>query len=544
MYILGIGGSEHDFSATLLKNGEIVCSIEDERLTRVKHSLDRDLAITPLAKEWRAVRYCLEEASLSIDDVDLIVGNDLMNPRYIPDTKQEILLINHHLSHAASAFFPSPFEEAAILVVDGIGSRIDSRDRIHETLTLYHGNGNEIKELAKLGGKEIANPVTGWTMYENSVGRFYFRVTSEIGFAFLQEGKTMGLAPYGRDTYVKEFARFYSIDGYRFRQTFEQKLEMVSYIRDVLKREEHSFEAKADLAYAVQHHTETILLSICNELYKATGCKNLCIAGGVALNSVANAKILEDTPFQHVFIQPASGDAGTSIGAALYGYHVLSNRPREATGQLFSPYLGKQYAESEVLAALESCKESIQVEKPADCAETVAQLLTEGYIVAWFHGRSEIGPRALGNRSILVDPRRSEMKDILNARVKHREPFRPFAPIVLEEYQTAYFELDHPSYYMLLVPRVKPDKVEEIPAVTHVDGTGRVQTVSKKLNPYLYGLLEKFYEKTGVPVLLNTSFNDNGEPIVESPADAVKCFLGTDIDYLAINGYLVRKKRP
>lgn len=542
MYVLGIGGSEHDFSATLIKDGEILCSIEDERLTRSKYSLQKDLSITPLAKEWRSIQYCLDQADITLNEIDCFFGNDLMNKDYIPQLPKQIVMLNHHLTHAASTYYTSPYNDAAILVVDGIGTLIDSSSNTHETISLYKGTNNEIKDIGKVHGSGIENPVSGWTLFENSIGRFYYRVTAEIGFGFLEEGKTMGLAPYGKETYVGDFKRFYSIDGYIFRQSHEQKLEMVVYIRNVLKNTKDRFHTTADLAYAVQHHLEQIMISICNALYDITQSKNLCLAGGVALNSVANLKVLENTPFENIYVQPASGDAGTSIGAALYGFHVLNNKPREDLNNLFSPYLGKNYSEREMLDSLDKHGNLINIEKPDDYVDAVAKLLTKGSIIAWFNGRSEIGPRALGNRSILVDPRRKDMKDILNKRVKHREGFRPFAPIVLEEYQTEYFELEHPPYYMLLVPKIKIDKQDKIPAVTHADGTGRVQTVSNKLNPQLHALVSSFYKQTGVPVLLNTSFNDNGEPIVESPEDALNCFLKTDIDYLVINGFIISKK--
>lgn len=542
MYILGIGGSEHDFSATLLKDGEIICSIEDERLTRVKYSLQSDLSITPLAHEMRAIQYCLEEASISADQLDMIITNNLMNPIYIPDFGKEVIKINHHLSHAASTFFTSPFQESAIIVVDAIGTKIDEEQNIHETITLYSANGNQIKEVGKVSGKGIENPVSGWTLFENSIGRFYYRVTVEIGFKFLEEGKTMGLAPYGKDIYVEPFFRFYKMDKFEFKQSHEQKLEMVLFIRNVLSQTKDRFQTTADLAFAVQYHLEQAMIVMCNNLYEMTHSKNLCLAGGVALNSVANLKVLKNTPFEHIYIQPASGDAGTAIGAALYGYHILANKPYVSTNIPFSPYTGKKYSRMEIEKELEKYKAKIEFTEPDDYFETVASLIAEGYIISWFNGRSEIGPRSLGNRSIFVDPRRQEMKDTLNVRVKHREVFRPFAPIILEEHQTEYFELEHPSYYMLLVPPICKEKQSEIPAVTHVDGTGRVQTVSKLLNPELHALLSIFHKNTGTPVLLNTSFNDNGEPIVETPEDAILCFLKTDIDYLAIDGYIIQKK--
>jgi carbamoyltransferase len=542
--ILGIGGSEHDFSACLIVNGEIVVAIEDERLSRVKHSLQKDLSITPLANRQLAIEYCLDYTNLTLDDIDLIITNDCVNPIYLESVRQRVVLLNHHLTHAASAYYPSPYTDAAIMIVDGIGS-IDNNTNLYETITLYSGKENNINLIGKVTGRGIVNPETGGTMFSNSLGRFYYRITTELGFSFLQEGKTMGLAPYGKDCYVKDFADFYSMDGFQFIQTHTQKIKMVRFIRNILlvcKDESSRFQAAADIAYAGQYHLEQILIKIANELYLLNPSENLCIAGGVGLNSVANYKIQENTPFKNVFIQPASGDAGTAIGAALYGLYKLIGEKRKS-GSVFSPYLGKKYSRSAVKNELVKYEEKLVISEPTNIYEEVAQRIAQGKIVSWFNGKSEIGPRALGNRSILVDPRRKEMKDILNSRVKHREFFRPFAPIILEEHQREYFDFNHPSYYMLFVPRIFTHMQLAIPAVTHVDGTGRMQTISNELNPELYKLLSKFYDITKVPVLLNTSFNDKGEPIVESPSDALKCFLNTDIDCLAIEGYLVEKTK-
>jgi carbamoyltransferase len=302
------------------------------------------------------------------------------------------------------------------------------------------------------------------------------------------------------------------------------------------------FEEMANIAYAGQYHLEQILLACANFLYRKTKSKNLCIAGGVALNSVANYKILENTHFENIFIQPAAGDAGTSIGAALYGYYHIMDQPMPSTKEKFSPYLGKNYSKQSIEQAIGLYKEKLLIVKPEHLFKETAKILSEGKIIGWFQGKSEIGPRALGNRSILADARNKDMKDSINSRIKHREAFRPFAPLVLENKQADYFSTDHPSYYMLLVPYIHEAKRDEVPSITHVDGTGRVQTVSETMNPVLHDLLSAFYDLTGTPILLNTSFNDNGEPIVETPTDAIECFLNIDLDYLIMDDYILSKK--
>ncbi|WP_442602799.1 carbamoyltransferase family protein [Paenibacillus sp. KN14-4R] len=539
MRILGLGGSVHDFSASLLEDGNLTVAIEDERINRVKHSLQIDMSQYP----YKAYNYCLDARNIQISDVDLIVGNSILDKAYFQDLEDKVILINHHLAHAASTFFPSPFEDAAILVIDGCGSYED--DIFVETTTYYYGTGTEINEIKKDCGKVFNKEPH--IQSENSIGFFYDIVSQSIGFSGFTQGKTMGLAPFGTDKYVNDFYRFYSIDD---NGTFIQNRKQLKVLRwfitqtlaSLKNRKEEQLQEMADFAYAVQYHLEKIVIVACNQLYNKTESENLCLAGGVALNSVANRKILSETPFKNIFIQPAAGDAGTSIGSALYGHHVLLKQPRLKANRLFSPYLGREYSNNEILYVLDCYKDRIKWEKLSDPSRETAKLLSEGKIIAWHQGRSEIGPRSLGNRSILADARNKDMKDIINSRIKHREMFRPFAPIVLEEKQGDYFELEHPSYYMLLVPNVRKEKQELIPSVTHVDGTGRVQTVSKKLTPPLYSLLTEFEKITGVPVLLNTSFNDNGEPIVESPEDSIRCFLSIDLDCLILHDYIIEKR--
>ncbi|MDM5335823.1 carbamoyltransferase C-terminal domain-containing protein [Fictibacillus enclensis] len=535
MYILGLGGSIHDFSACLIKDGEIKCAIEEERITRKKHAF-----LNPQTFRSHAIDYCLRHEGISINEVDVLIGNDIIDPHYYLKYQDRMTFMNHHMAHAASAYYPSEFDEAAVLVVDGRGSFIDAG---RETTSLYHAKGTDIKLVKNIIGKENKE-----LDISNSIGCFYENVTKAIGFEFMQDGKTMGLAPYGTAQYVPLFKEFYSINNEGlFEQSFEQLLLMRETIHNLLDQTKynpnHQFQEKADLAFAAQYHTEKVLLYYCNELYRLTNCKNLCIAGGVGLNSVANYKLLEKTPFEKVFIQPASGDAGTAIGSALWSHY--QNHPQsKKSKEIFSPYLGKDYSSEELESATSPFKEELlKVSKDnEDITTRVATLLSEGAIIGWFQGRSEIGPRSLGNRSILADARNPKMKNIINKRIKHREHFRPFAPIVKEDKQGLYFSTNHPSYYMLLVPPIWPHKRATIPSVTHVDGTGRVQTVSSVLNKKLYTLLDKFECLTGVPVLLNTSFNDNGEPIIESPNDAVECFLNIDLDYLVLGDNLYKKR--
>ncbi|WP_026011075.1 carbamoyltransferase family protein [Paenibacillus sp. OSY-SE] len=538
MKVLGLGGSTHDLSASIAIDGDILCAIEEERITRVKHSINLGLR----SFRCRAGDYCMEAAGVSIKDLDLIIGNDILDPNYYYKYKNNIMLINHHLSHAASSYYLSGFDEAACLVVDGYGSQVSEMD--HETTTMYHIKGKDFTPIKKSSG--LVDKEHDLHLYYNSIGGFYSVVTKALGFGFLQEGKTMGLAAYGCDKYVNEFSEFYNLTN-NMDFIFERRdhVAIKQFISNVLSNEmdeEKIFLEKANLAYALQHHCEVVLIQLCNELYRKTKTRNLCIAGGVALNSVANYKILQNTPFSNIFIPPACGDAGTALGSALYGYYNILNQNYTPLKRLFSPYLGKAYTEHEIDTSILKNNELIHAEKPFDLNLEVAKLLSNGNIIGYFHGKSEIGPRALGNRSILADARNPDMKNTINRRIKHREIFRPFAPIILEEKQELYFAMKHPSYYMLFVPPVLEHCRSELPSVTHYDGTGRVQTINKNINPNLHDLLTKFESLTGTPVLLNTSFNDNNEPIVESPDNALSCFLKIDLDYLVLGEYLISKK--
>ncbi|WP_075737092.1 carbamoyltransferase family protein [Streptomyces acidiscabies] len=553
MLALGLGGSNHDFSACLVENGEIAVGIEEERLRRRKYAVN----VNSLANQcWR---YCLTTHEVRLADVDAIVADDTLLPSCYFPFRSRTTLIRHHLAHAASAFLPSPFPEAAVLVVDGAGSLFEGQGV--ETLTMSVGNGTEITEISKVYG-------TNWStdglrearVYQagdsdHSLGFMYKAVSRAIGFTLYEEGpwyltedgKTMGLAPYGTDRYRAEFRRHLALlpEG-RFELHLKDGglLDFVEHALDRLEGDER-FARGADLAWAAQDLLETAVLHAAGWLHRETGLTRLCLAGGVVLNSVANGKILRHTPFTDVFAQPAAGDNGCAVGCAYYGYHVLGEQPRprgpkaprRAPRPQSHTYLGRRYTTEEIQRALDaSGLPHRRVERPARLA---AGLLPQGALIGWFTGGSEFGPRALGHRSILADPRRAEMKDILNSKVKHREAFRPFAPAVLAHRAAEYFDLAIESPYMLLVAPVRDDKRQEVPAITHVDGTARVQTLTPEANGAFYELVERFGELTSVPVVLNTSFNDRGEPIVETPEQALAFFGPSQLDYLFLEDFVV-----
>jgi carbamoyltransferase len=488
----------------------------------------------------RSLKACLEQLEVSSPaEIDLIVMDYIVRPEWSNDwyrrpadtsnflhelDPQKIKVINHHLAHAYAVFYSSGFESAAVLIVDGRGSE-------KETQSLFVATADKI---------ELVESTTAI-----GIGLLYAAVTQAIGFGLLQEGKTMGLAPYGAAV-KKQFFHFprryegVTTDYGSF--CVEDSYEMRSPHAPIV-----TFDDKARAAFEVQEETEAALLHLAEHAFKRTGAEYLCISGGVALNSVANYKVLRSGIFKDIFINPAASDTGIPLGAALYGYHAVARRPRSYVG--ISPYLGPSYSHERITEAIEAYRGSTSSQEmfegfslvDKDALEVAVQMLAENRIVACFNGRSEVGPRALGNRSILMSPLVAENKDTLNREVKHREAFRPFAPAILEEFTQEYFEIDRPSPYMLLVPTVVEAKRNRIPAVTHVDGTGRLQTVNQTSNPHFYSLIEKFHQKTGVPVLLNTSFNVANEPIVETPEDAIRCFLSTGIYALLLGDYLLVK---
>lgn len=560
MYILGISAYYHDSAAALVKDGELIAAVQEERFTRKKHDE---------AFPFNAIKFCLEKAGIDINEVDYVGFYDkpfvkferllkthleffprgfkgfltampiwLRHKLWLKEVirkelgykKDNILFNEHHLSHAASAFLVSPFEESAIITVDGVGE--------WSTATYGIGRGNDINLFYEI-------------RFPHSLGLLYSAFTYYLGFKVNSaEYKVMGLAPYGKPRYYDRLKELIEVrDDGSFvmnMKYFEYPygLKMTNGFFDKLfggpprKPETEVTEREADIAASVQKITEEIMLKMANYVHKQTGMKNLCMAGGVALNCVANGRLLRESPFENIYIQPAAGDAGGAVGVAFYIYNTVLKHPRRFV--MNHAYFGTEYSDEEIKRTLEQFSAPYSELEREELIQQVARHLAEGKIIGWFQGRMEFGPRALGARSILADPRRAEMKDIINAKVKHREAFRPFAPTVLEEKVNEFFEFDGKSPFMLLVAHTK-DGFKRIPAVTHVDGTARLQTISREDNPLYYDLISEFERLTGVPVILNTSFNVRGEPIVCSPEDAYRCFMRTGLDYLAIGPFLLDK---
>jgi carbamoyltransferase len=558
MFILGINCFAHDTAAALLLDGVPVAFIEEERFNREKHT--RSFPDT-------AIDFCLRQAGITLDDVEIVAfahragvdyrrgaGDAIMRlaPRRLATQtyvdlslakkqrdflrrrafRGRVINVGHHQAHAAAAYFPSGFDDAAVLTLDRGGDMLST--------TFCEGRGEELRTL-----KEIRNP--------DSLGEVYTAITAWLGFhPNADEGKVMGLAPYGTSRYVpvfRDFVRLHDDGGFSVNLTwFGYQLER----RALSKRYLGLFGASRppeseltghhrDVAFGVQALTEEAALHMARALHARTGSRNLALAGGVALNSVMNARLLRETPFERIFIQPAAGDAGNALGAALHVWHAVLGRPRGWTME--HAFFGPSYTEADLRAALEA--RGLTFREVVDPAVEAATLLAGSKIVGWFQGAAEVGPRALGARSILADPRRAEMKDIVNAQVKHREGFRPFAPSVLDERGDEYFEGYATNPFMLLVLPVRAEKQDVIPAVTHVDGTGRLQSVTKDGNDGVYHrVISEFDRLTGVPVVLNTSFNVRGEPIVHRPEEAIADFLNTGMDALVLGPYLVEKGNP
>jgi carbamoyltransferase len=537
MVILGLHKDPwHNTGAAVIREG--TDGVRFANLSEERANREKDSRRFPR----RSIEACLAEVGVSSSaEVDLIVLDYIVQPDWTKDWHRvpcetnnllseadpgAVHVVNHHLAHACSVFYSSPFESAAILVVDGRGSN-------KETQSLFVGTPDGIELLE-------STPVIG-------IGLLYAAVTQAIGFGLLQEGKTMGLAPYGQAIKKQIFRLPRQYDGVVTDYSsvcIEDSYEMKGSHAPIL-----TFDDKARAAFEVQTEAESALLHLAQYARERTGAEYLCLSGGVALNSVANYRLLRSGIFKDIFINPAASDTGIPLGAALYGYHAIKKRPR--TYSAISPFLGPSYSEKQIRAVIESYSDKTSgqgmfrgfylIEHHA--LEEAVKLLVANRILGCFQGRSEMGPRALGNRSILMSAFLPDNKDTLNLRVKHRESFRPFAPAVLEEHTADYFFMDRPSPYMLMVARVVEEKRQTVPAVVHVDGTGRLQTVGKTANPHLYSIIESFNRRTGVPVLLNTSFNVANEPIVETPEDAVRCFLGTDIDALFIGPYLLVKEK-
>jgi carbamoyltransferase len=572
VYVLGINAYDHDVSACLLRDGKIAFAITKERITRKKHDTGFYQSV---------VDYCFAAEGITLDDVDLVVRNcyvlpvedlevrmvsqdlpEIMddkerqqaatNPLYLSKS-DKVITLSHHLAHAYSAFAASPFDEGVVMVVDGVGNYCadikepgqlteDVNPLARESESYYRFSGTELTALKKVW----LNPVRGFLsdefFYMPGLGALYSRVSSYIFADWNKCGEVMGLAPYGQP------------------DAFSPLLEMkdgeltvfdwgVEFNKPWLVDREHNWEASPsmqhwkDLAWRAQDDTEKVLIERARWLRETTGAKNLCMAGGVALNCVANGRVAPESGFENIWVQPAAGDDGIAIGCAYYGYLTILKNQRSYV--MNDAYTGVAYTDKDVQAVTDGTLVRMQISTTPSrniCADT-AKLLAEGNVFGWFQGRSEIGPRALGNRSILADPRKAETKDKLNSRIKFRQAFRPFAPVVLAERADEVFEGDLESPFMLLVRAVRPEWRDKVAAIVHVDGTARIQTVREEQNPLLYRLLKEFDAITGVPVLLNTSFNVRGEPIVETPADAMNCFLNTGLDYLALHDRLIAKNR-
>jgi len=592
MNILGISAYYHDSAAALLRNGEIVAAAQEERFTRKKHD-----SCFP----HHAVAYCLSEADIELQAVDCVVFYDKPLVKferlletylsYAPkgvrsfiaampiwlkeklflkqtlrkelseylgddDPPPKLMFAEHHQSHAASAFYPSPFQRAVVLCLDGVGE--------WATTTAWLGKGNDLQPLWEID-------------FPHSLGLLYSAFTYYAGFKVNSgEYKLMGLAPYGRPIYAEKILDHLldlKADG-----TFRLDMQYFNYCTGLTMTnarfdtlfegppraaESEITQREMDIAASIQSVTEEVVLRLASTLHAETGEENLCLAGGVALNCVANGRILREGPFSNLWIQPAAGDAGGALGAATVVQNALAPMPRICDGadHMQGAYLGPRASDEDIRRTLDEFGASYQALDDAELMPRLAEILERENVVGWFQGRMEFGPRALGGRSIIGDPRSAKMQSVMNLKIKYRESFRPFAPSVLAERVTDYFEQDTPSPYMLIVAPVRESlrleltdeqsqlfgieklnlKRSELPAITHVDYSARVQTVHADTNPRFHALLSAFEDKTGCGVLVNTSFNVRGEPIVGSPRDAYRCFMRTEMDYLVIENYLLAK---
>ena len=574
MLILGLNMFHADASAAIVQDGEVIFAIAEERLNRAKH-----YGGFPAL----AVKACLDAASAKVSDIDHVaVGQDsdanlakkvqyaLANPAKILNfirlrqRKEQMrdvrsLLANalevdpaklrfqehhleHHIAHIASAYYCSPWEKAVGFSYDGSGDFVSTM-------------------MARCEGSEIE--VLDRVYLPHSLGSFYTMICEFIGYKkYGDEGKVMGLAPYGKDTYVEKLRKIVGLQNGNFQLNLgyfkplgsnqgmqvlpDGTVRLARHFSDRMvemfgeAREPHAeiTQRDMDLAYAMQQRFEEVFFHLLNELHKRVPTEDLAMAGGCALNSVANGKLFDKTPFRRTWIQPAAGDEGLAIGAALHTWHSVLKQSRKYV--MNNSYLGPEFSDAAIEGELKKAGLSYRKFERQPLLDAVAHQVASGNVMGWFQGRMEWGPRALGNRSIVAHPGRSDMKDILNARIKHREWFRPFAPSIMAEYQHEYFEHDHPSPFMLHVYKIRPEKRQELCAVNHVDDTGRLQTVSRDENPMYYDLIDSFRRKTGIPVILNTSFNEN-EPVVCAPAEAIDCFKRTRMDGIAIGSYLALK---
>ena len=591
MYILGISCYYHDAAACILKDGELVAGALEERFSRKKH----DDGFPKLA-----IDFCLRQAGITAHEIDyavfyekpllkferillsalgtypsslvmfresmvtwfnekLWIKTQLLDKLKIPAEK--LLFCEHHMSHAASALFASPFDEAAVLTVDGVGE--------WATATIGHGTA----DWDGKGKNQI--DIFGEMRFPHSLGLLYSAFTAYLGFEVNEgEYKVMGMAPFGQPEFLDKVYKTCRVgddgsvaldmDYFTFhhsaRRTYNRKF--VDLFGPERKKETPFFTSKthpdrageaatnenerfANIAASIQAATEDILIKMANDAYQRTGSKRLVMAGGVALNSVANGRLLDETPFEDIYIQPEAGDGGGALGAALWAYHIVLGQPRKFVME--TAYYGQEFSAAEIKAELD--KQGIKYELVEDenkLLDRTVDTILNGGVVGWHQGRFEWGPRALGNRSIIADPRRPEMKEIVNLKIKFREPFRPFAPVVTEEHASEFFEMGKykgqlTPRFMLVVRPIPADKQDKIPAVTHVNGGGRLQSVRREDNPWYYGLIERFGAATGVPVLLNTSFNLRGEPIVTTPANSLNTFRKGALELLVMGHFMVYK---
>ncbi|MDA1231230.1 MAG: carbamoyltransferase [Planctomycetota bacterium] len=576
MYVLGLNAYHGDASAALVVDGQLVAAVEEERFNRIKH-----WAGFPV----ESIRWCLEKAGLSPTDVDHVAIS--FNPRanllkricfvatHWPsasaimdrlkrqgktlaleeqfaqavgvdrrEIKAQFHRVEHHQTHVAAGFLISPFEEAAVLSVDGMGD-------FTSTLTA-HAKGNDWKEFDRV-------------YFPHSIGFLYTAITMYLGFPFYgDEYKVMGLAPYGQPEFADLFRKMIRPKG----DTFELNLDyfthhkkgvrmawndgapviepfysqkLIDELGPVRDRKAPMTPRHDNIAKSLQVVTEEIIMHLLNQLHRKSRSENLCMTGGVAMNSVANGKITSQTPFRNVYIPAGAADNGTSFGAAFYVWNHLLRKPRTFVQN--HAYWGCRSTNSEAIVAANAAGIPFDQLDEATLVDRTTDLMLDGKVVGWFQGEMEFGARALGNRTLLADPRRTDMRDIINLRIKFREKFRPFAPSILEEEVGEWFEINEATPYMEKVFPIRKEKHAIIPAVTHVDGSGRLQTVSKKTNPLYHRLISRFFEKTGVPIVLNTSLNEN-EPIVRTPAEAISCFLRTDMDVIVIGSLLIDRHRP
>jgi carbamoyltransferase len=560
-WLLGLGGSKHDYAACLLRDGVLVVAVEEERVTRLKRGYGVDIS------RPQSIGYCLDACGITMDQVDAVCVNDLLEPEMYAALSAPVVMVNHHRSHAASCFYPSPFAEAAILVADHSGARFVEDGRlVAETMSLYRGGAEGIELLRRIVGEDEAPPAAALPADlrgsggidvlkrpRNSIGRFYARIAKSCrclsrmgdGELHTESGILMGLAAYGDNRHYAALREHVELlpDG-GFRITMGMGADGVeAYCARVVEEaeargEEVSFVERAALAHAAQVILEEVIVHAAAHLHAATGARDLCLAGGVLLNGLANYRILERTPFERVFVQPAAHDAGTAVGAAYEVWHQRNpGAARDPGGTAtWSPYLGRDYGEEAMEAAIR--ESGVAAWRPDSVTATAARELAGGAVLGWHQGRSEFGPRALGSRSILAWASTPGVKARLDHAVKRREEYRPYAPMVRAEDRERYFDLQCDSPYMLLIGYVNGEWKEALAAVTHVDGTARVQTVSRQDNALCHELLSRVAEETGVGVLVNTSMNVKGEPIVESPADAIAFLRATQVDALVMGPYL------